>query len=306
MPLDPQAQHHLQQREALGLPPVEELSPPEARARVEADTDALFGEKEQVGSVTDSEVQGVRVRSYVSLAKQGDGADLPILVFFHGGGWVVGSLDAYDGVCRALANRVPSRVVSVDYRLAPEHRFPAAVEDCWAVTRWAFGQAASVAVAGDSAGGNLAAVIALRAKEAGLTLAYQLLIYPVTDHDFGTPSYSFNASGFGLTRAGMRWYWNHYLGGADGSHPEASPLRASDLAGVAPALVVVCEFDPLRDEGVAYAQRLQEVGVLTRLSEYPGMIHGFLRMAAVIDRTQALLDESAAALRQAFGGRPPQ
>jgi acetyl esterase len=306
MPLDPQALRHLQQAQALGLRPVEELSPEEARAQAEASAAALFGEPERVASVADLEVEGVPVRSYTPSATLTSGDGLPLLVYLHGGGWVVGSLDMYDGVCQALANRVPCRVVSVGYRLAPEHPFPAAVDDSWTVTRWAFGQAGRVAVAGDSAGGNLAAVMALRARDASLPLSFQLLVYPVTEHRFDTTSYSANASGFGLTQLGMRWYWDQYLDGADGSHPDASPLRAPDLSGAAPALVVVCEYDPLRDEGVAYAERLRKSGVAARLSEYDGMIHGFLRMPAVIDRSQVVLDESAEALRQAFGGRQPR
>jgi len=259
-------------------------------------SDALFGPREDVHAVEDLEVAGVPIRLYAPAA----GTDLPVVVYLHGGGWVVGSLDSHDGLCRALANRAGCRVAAVHYRLAPEHRFPAAVDDCWAVTRWAFEQASRVAVAGDSAGGNLAAVMALRARDAGLRLAHQVLIYPVTDHRFDTASYAANAAGYGLTAAGMRWFWDHYLGGADGAHPDASPLRAPSLAGVAPALVVVCGLDPLRDEGVAYAGRLREAGVPARLSEYDGMIHGFVRMSAVIDRSRDVQDEVAVALQSAF------
>jgi acetyl esterase len=296
MTLDREVRDHLQQIERLGLRPVEELTPGEARAQAEAGAAALFGPVEDVALVEDLEVAGVRVRSYRPSAEPG----LPLLVYFHGGGWVVGSLDTYDGVCRALANRVPCRVVSVDYRLAPEHRFPAALEDCWEVTRRAFGEAPAVAVGGDSAGGNLAAVVALRARDSGLPLTFQLLIYPVMDFDFNTGSYSANGSGLGLTQAAMRWYWDQYLGGADGRNPDASPLRAADLSGAAPALLAVCEYDPLRDEGVAYAHRLEDARVPVRLIDYPGMIHGFVRMAAVTDRSRELLEESAARLREAF------
>ncbi len=287
----------------LGQRPVQELSPEAARAQSEANAAALAGESEEMASTADLEVAGVRIRYYVPAGSNAQGADLPLVVFIHGGGWVVGSLDTYDGVCRALANRVPCRVVSVDYRLAPEHPFPAAVEDSWAVTRWAFEQSDRVAVAGDSAGGNLAAVMALRARDAGLPLAFQLLIYPVTDHSFDTASYSANASGFGLTQLGMRWYWDQYLGSSDGAHPEASPLRAKELSGAAPALVVVCEYDPLRDEGVAYAERLEAAGVPVRLSEYEGMIHGFFRLGSVMDRAHDVIDESALALREALSGQ---
>jgi acetyl esterase len=290
--------------EKLGQRAVHELSPEAARAQSEANAAALAGETEEVASTADLEVGGVRVRSYLPAAAPVQGGDLPLVVFIHGGGWVVGSLDAADGVCRALANRVPCRLISVDYRLAPEHPFPAAVEDCWSVTRWAFEQSARVAVAGDSAGGNLAAVMALRARDAGLPLAFQLLIYPVTDHSFDTASYSANASGFGLTELAMRWYWDKYLAGSHGGHPEASPLRAEDVSGAAPALVVVCQYDPLRDEGVAYAERLRAAAVPVRLTEYEGMIHGFFALRSVIDRADTVLDESAAALREALSGHP--
>ncbi|MBJ7597233.1 MAG: lipase [Candidatus Nephthysia bennettiae] len=303
MTLDPQARRHLDEMDKLGQRPVQELSPEAARAQSEANAAALAGESEEMASTADLEVAGVRIRYYVPAGSNAQGADLPLVVFIHGGGWVVGSLDTYDGVCRALANRVPCRVVSVDYRLAPEHPFPAAVEDSWAVTRWAFEQSDRVAVAGDSAGGNLAAVMALRARDAGLPLAFQLLIYPVTDHSFDTASYSANASGFGLTQLGMRWYWDQYLGSSDGAHPEASPLRAKELSGAAPALVVVCEYDPLRDEGVAYAERLEAAGVPVRLSEYEGMIHGFFRLGSVMDRAHDVIDESALALREALSGQ---
>lgn len=287
MALDPQARSYLDRMAELGLRPNEELSVEEARKRAAEAAPVLFGPKEGVDAVEDVEVAGVPVRLYTPAA--GDGERL--VVYFHGGGWVIGSLDTHDGSCRALANRSGCRVASVGYRLAPEHRFPTAVEDCWTVTRWAFDQGTAVAVAGDSAGGNLAAVMALRAREGGLPLAGQALVYPVTDRQFDTASYTRNAEGYGLTLPAMRWYWDHYLGEADGRHPESSPLRAESLAGVAPALVVVCEFDPLRDEGVAYAERLREAGVPVRLSEYEGMIHGFIRMQAVIDRSQDLLHE---------------
>jgi acetyl esterase len=247
-------------------------------------------------AVEDLDVEGVPIRLYAPSGADGT----PIVVYFHGGGWVIGSLDTHDGLARALANRSGCRVAAVHYRLAPEHRFPAAVDDCWTVTRWAFGQASRVAVAGDSAGGNLAAVMALRARDAGLPLAHQALVYPVIDHRFDTPSYAANADGYGLTQAGMRWYWDHYLGGADGADPDASPLRAESVAGVAPALVMVCGLDPLRDEGVAYAERLRAAGVPVEVSEYRDMIHGFLRMSAVIDRSREAQNEVGLALRAAL------
>lgn len=295
MIIDPQAKAYLEWLASLDLPPLDQQTPEDARAASEGRAAALFGPVEDVHAVEDFEVDGVPVRLYAPSADAG-----PIVVFFHGGGWVVGSLDTHDGLCRALAKSTGCRVVAVHYRLAPEHRFPAAVDDCWTVTRWAFGQTPRVAVAGDSAGGNLAAVMALRARDAGLRLASQVLVYPVIDHRFDTPSYAANAEGYSLTLDGMRWYWDHYLGGADGSHPDASPLRADSVAGVAPALVVVCGLDPLRDEGVAYAERLRTAGVPVELSEYEGMIHGFVRMNAVIDRSRDLQDEVARHLAAAL------
>jgi acetyl esterase len=296
MAIDPQAKAYLERTAALGLPPTQDQTPEQARATAEERAPALFGPREDVHAVEDFEVEGVPVRLYAPSAD----LDSPIVVYFHGGGWVIGSLDTHDGLTRALTNRSGCRVAAVHYRLAPEHRFPAAVDDCWTVTRWAFEQTPRVAVAGDSAGGNLAAVMALRARDFGLRLAHQVLVYPVIDHRFDTASYAANSSDYGLTLAGMRWYWDLYLGDADGAHPDASPVRAASFAGVAPALVVVCGLDPLRDEGVAYADGLRAAGVPVRVIEYEDMIHGFLRMPAVIDRSRAAQDEVARTLRAAL------
>ena len=230
------------------------------------------------------------------------------MVWFHGGGWVIGSIDTHDSVGRRLAAGAGCIVVSVGYRLAPEHRYPAAVEDAWSATAWLAANAGAwggdttrLAVGGDSAGGNLAAVVALRARASGLVLAAQQLVYPVTDCDFETASYRRNSTGMGLTEAAMRWYWDHYVPDPQRrKEPDASPLRALDLAGVAPALVVVCDLDPLHDEGVAYARKLEAAGVPVRLSVYEGMIHGFIRMAAVMRRSKDLTDELAAHLRESF------
>jgi acetyl esterase/lipase len=234
----------------------------------------------------------------------GGGGGRPALVYLHGGGWVVGSIESHDPGCRRLAARTPCVVVSVDYRLAPEHLFPAGLEDAWAATEWTAAHLAElgadrVAVGGDSAGGNLAAVVALRARDRGLPLALQVLIYPVIDADLDSPGYREHGEGLNLTRAKMAWYWGRYLAGADGFAPEASPLRAADLAGVAPALVQTAEHDPLVHEGEAYAHALGAAGVPVTLTRYDGQIHGFVRLAALCPRGFDALDEVQAALAAA-------
>jgi acetyl esterase len=273
------------------------------RAGPELEVPEIWGVPDEVDEVVDLLIPGpggkLRVRVYRPLSTE----ILPVVIWFHGGGWVVGTLDSHDPVCRALANRTPCVVVAVDYRLAPEAPFPAAVEDSWAATQWVAhealklgGDASRIVVAGDSAGGNLAAAVALRARDSGLDLALQVLVYPVTDADLDSESYSRLASGLNLTRAKMAWYWQQYLGGAEGSHPEASPLRAPDLAGVAPALVQTAEHDPLLSEGEAYAARLAEAGVPVTLTRYDGMIHGFIRMPALVAEADFALAEVASAV----------
>jgi acetyl esterase len=247
----------------------------------------------------------IRVRIY---APAGD-APKPGLVFFHGGGFVVCDLESHDATCRELANGADCVVVSVEYRLAPEAKFPAAPEDCYAATQWVSREAdelgidvTRIAVAGDSAGGNLAAVVALMSRDrGGPSLIHQLLIYPVTDNRFDTTSYKDNGNGYFLSANMMRWFWHHYLESeADGENPLASPLRAGDLSGLPPATVLTAEYDPLRDEGRAYAKRLEEAGVATTYTNYPGVFHGFFGMPAQIPRARQAVDESCIALRKAF------
>jgi acetyl esterase len=234
----------------------------------------------------------------------------PVLVYLHGGGWVIGSLDSYDATCRELAEGAGCVVVSVDYRLAPEHRYPAAPEDCHAAVKWVAGNAGSLgadpkrlAVGGDSAGGNLSAVVSQMARDqGGPAIRFQLLIYPVTDADFTRRSYVDNAEGYLLTTAAMHWFWDHYLPVKERrAEPYASPLRAADLSGLPAAWVCTAEFDPLRDEGEAYAQRLQQAGVSTTLTRFDGLIHGFISMGLVAPRAQAAVDEAVAALRKGLG-----
>ena len=311
MPLDPQAKAVLDQFASMGGPQLHEMSVAQARELILGMV-ALGGEPESIARVENRTVPGpagqIPVRIYTPVGT----APFPVLVYFHGGGWVIGNLDTHDGICRSLANRVGCLVVSVDYRLAPEHPFPAAPEDCYAATRWLAEHAGSlggdkgrIAVGGDSAGGNLAAVVALMARDrGGPKLAFQLLVYPATDTDFETRSYRENSEGYFLTRADMVWFWNHYAPrDEDRRNPYAAPLRAASLRGLPPALVITAEFDPLRDDGNAYAARLREDGVPVRLSQQDGLIHGFFQMGAVIDRGRASVDEASRALKDAFATR---
>ena len=234
-------------------------------------------------------------------------------MFFHGSGFVLCSLDTHDGMCRNLCAGAGCVVVSVDYRLAPEHKFPAGTEDCLHATRWAAAHAAElgadparIAVGGDSAGATMAAVTAIRVRdEGGPALCGQLLLYPVTDyHTPGTPSYEENAEGYGLTRDTMKWFWAHYLNDAsEGAHPHASPLRAADLSGLPPALVITAEYDPLRDEGEFYAEKLRTAGVPAALSRYDGVNHGFMFWAGIVDRAGAAMNEACEWLRGVFADR---
>ncbi|MFE6692092.1 alpha/beta hydrolase [Streptomyces sp. NPDC057743] len=226
----------------------------------------------------------------------------PLVVFCHGGGWVLCDLDTHDGLCRQLARRAGAVVVSVEYRRAPEDRFPAAAEDAYAATRWAVGHAAElgcdaarVAIAGDSSGGNLAAAVALMARDrTGPPLAAQVLLYPALDHRLAGRSAADYATGFFHTTAHMRWYWEQYLGpDGDPTHPYAAPGRAADLAGLPPALLVLPECDPLRDEGRAYGRALRRAGVPARVDEYPGAFHGFLGAAGVLPTVDDALDAVA-------------
>jgi acetyl esterase len=231
-------------------------------------------------------------------------------VYFHGGGWVVGSVALSDSFCRALANASGCAVLSVGYRLAPEHRFPAAADDAYAATRWASEHARELgfdpgrlAVGGSSAGGNLAAVVALMARErGGPRIALQWLHVPVIDHDFTRESYRVNGKGMGLTRAGMEWFWDHYAPDvARRDEPFASPIRATDLRGLPQAIFVAAECDPLRDEGAAYAERLRAAGVRVTYLEYPGMVHSFMGWSEIVPAGAQAFKDSGAALRKGLG-----
>jgi acetyl esterase len=308
MPLDPQAQRLIDAMAALNLKPVEESTVEEARESIRARTPAL-GPFEDVAAVVDHRVPVAGGEITVRAYSPGGRGPHPALVYYHGGGWVIGDLYTHDGICRSLANAARCAVLSVDYRLAPEWKYPVAADDSYAALEWAVANAARleidprrIAVGGDSAGGNLATVVALMARErSGPALVHQVLIYPVTDYDLNTRSYMENATGYVLTREGMRWFWNHYLGrDAQGREPHASPFRASSLAGLPPALVITAEYDPLRDEGEAYAARLRDAGVPVTLTRYPGMFHGFIRMTRFLDQARIAHDEIASSLQKAF------
>ena len=251
--------------------------------------------QDRIEGIVDSTIgDGVRIRLYKPEGK----GPFPMCLYFHGGGWVVGDLESHDHVCRSLASRAKAVVVNVDYRLAPEHKYPVALDDCMAALRWAAScDASSISVCGDSAGGQLAAGLAIRARdEGGPRIASQLLIYPVTDRNFETVSYREYASGYGLTRANMQWFWECYYGGTD-LDPTVAPLRTKSLKGLPPAYVITAEYDVLRDEGEAFARRLHKEGVPVRGTRFLGMNHGFIRMAAVYPQADRALSDLGDALR---------
>jgi acetyl esterase len=309
MALDPQMKALLDQMAAANLQPFHKLTPQEARAARRAPQ----GEPEPVAHVEDRTIPGpggeIPVRIYVP---KGNGP-FGVLVYFHGGGWVVGNVDMTDQPCRMLTNAARCVTVSVDYRLAPEHKFPAGPEDCYAATKWAADNApalncdpARIAVGGTSAGATLAAAVALMARDrGGPRVAYQLLVYPATTSALDTPSHREFAkdSYYILSRADMEWFWGHYLAGeADRTNPYACPAYAKTLRGVAPAFVITAEYDPLRDEGEAYAARLREEGVQVVLRRYDGVTHGFFGMPAQLDKAKAAIAEAGSALRVTVGG----
>jgi len=260
-----------------------------------------------VASVSDRTIPGPDGASNLRIYTPPGAGPLPILVYFHGGGFVAGNLDSHDSITRNLCAGADRIVVSVDYRLAPEHRFPAATNDGLAAFEWAAkhapelnGDATRIAVGGDSAGGNLAAVTALRCRDQGPQPKGQLLLYPVIAHPpFGTRSYAENGEGYLLTRQVMAFFWDNYLGDpAEARHPHASPLHATDLSGAAPALIFTAEFDPLRDEAELYGRRLQEAGVPATVMRVEGMIHGFFGLAGIVARTDVALADACAWLRR--------
>src|SRR5215210_138310 len=308
MPLDPQARAYQDAVIALGGAPPRQMTPPEWRDQTTARRLHWGIAPQPVANVEDHAVPtpdgDVPVRIFVPDTP----GPLPILVWYHGGGWVIGSVDNSENTCRALANLTPCIVASVEYRLSPETKFPAGPEDCYAATRWVAehgaelgGDPSRLAVGGDSAGGNLAAAIALMARDrGGPPIAFQLLVYPVTDYNFETSSYREMAEGYGLTRDTMQYFWELYLADpADAANPLTSVLQA-DLAGLPPALVITAEYDPLRDEGDAYAAKLKAAGVPVEHAAYPGQIHGFFNVGTMMQTGDVAVERAARSLATAL------
>ncbi len=305
--LYPEVKALLEGVEAAGDAAVESLPPAEARAAALEALRTIANQPEEVGRVENLTIPGpespIPIRIYTP---KGEGP-FACLVYFHGGGWVLCDLDTHDAVCRAIARRSCAVVVAVDYRLAPEHRFPAAVEDSYAATQWVAANTGRlgidpgrIAVGGDSAGGNLSAVMCLKARdESGPAIALQVLVYPVTNlSSFDTASYTEFAEGYYLSRAEMEWFRGHYLERVeDGLNPHASPLLAPDLHGLPPALVITAECDTLRDEGEAYAKRLAEAGAEVTCVRYAGMIHPFFSLGGVLSQGRRAIEQVASALR---------
>lgn len=304
MALDPQAKALLDALAQLEGPPILE-SEPEAVREAMAALGAM-SVPEEVRQVVERTIPGpggeIPIRIYTPLLASE--VPQPCLVWYHGGGWVIGDLDTTDGVCRSLCARAAALVISVGYRLAPEHPYPAALEDAEAAFDWVrdnadelFIESDRIAVGGDSAGGNLAALVAQSRRG---QVAFQLLVYPATDLTNSHPSHEENAEGYLLTRDHLVWFTGHYLGDHDRTDPRVSPLHAADLSGVAPAFVLTAEFDPLRDEGEAYAARLEDAGVAVTSRRYDGMIHAFFQLNGAIDRANEALDDAVAALTRAL------
>ena len=305
MPITAEVQEILKLRAA--APAMHTLSVEEARiasaaGRIQPDP------PEPVARIEDFAIPGPAGDIPVRLYSPDPDTQLPAVVYYHGGGWVVGDLDSHDPLCRALANRANVVVLSVHYRLAPEHKYPAAADDSYAAAQWVSEHGAEIGadgsrivVCGDSAGGNLSAVVSLMARDrGGPGLRGQVLIYPVTNLDFGTDSYRDNGDGSkGLSEDGMRWFWQHYVRTqSEGFEPYASPLRADTIADLPPALVITAEHDPLRDEGELYADRLERGGVTTQLTRYDGVIHGFVGMFAAVPEGNTAVNQIAEFLKE--------
>ena len=311
MPLDAQVDALLKAFAVAGRPPIYELSVADARsAASSAELIALAGKQIEVGSVRDIEipVDGAQIgaRVYTPVG----GGPHPIVVFFHGGGWVICSLDTHDNLARSICRDADTIVVSVDYRMAPEHRFPVAARDSFAALQWVAanadsirGDAGRLAVCGDSAGGNLSAVVSQMARDAGgPAITFAALIYPAVDMTADGGSMVENASGYFLEEKSMLWFMNHYVSDADRTNPMASPSLHPDLSNLPPCFIATCQYDPLRDEGEAYGAALRANGVAAEVKRYDGLIHGAATMFGVLDGGRQLVDDVADRLRTALHG----
>lgn len=310
--LHPQARALIDLMAERGVPPTHTLPPSEARAFYRERRTFTQPEPQQVAEVRDLTADtphgAIPLRLYRPLGSSASTL-LPVLMYYHGGGWVIGDLDTHDTLCRELANAAGCAVVAVDYRMGPEHHFPAAVDDVLAATRWVGAQAGGLnldptrlAVGGDSAGGNLAAVVALASRDAGdLPIAFQLLIYPATDMRRGHASHATNGDGYVLTRDTLAYFHDHYI--TDPAHDldwRASPLLHRDLSGLPPALVITAGYDPLRDEGLDYARALTEAGNRATCVCFERQIHGFITMGRLLDEANTAVALCAAELRRAL------
>ena len=305
--LDARTQWFLQLLARSGQKPLPELGVAKARSEFDAFQAIMGGSPAPVGEIVDRTIGTPEGKMRVRIYRPAGAVArlLPTILYFHGGGWVIGSLEGYDLPCRFFAARTGCAVVAVDYRLAPEHKFPAAIDDAATAFRWLAANAASlgldparIVVAGDSAGGTLAAVVAQEMRGAPQPPCLQWLIYPATDLAANKGSHESCGEGFLLTRADMEWFANHYLANPDqAADPRASPLRATDLSGLPPALVFTAGLDPLRDEGQAYAERLSAAGVKTIHREFESLIHGFVGMRGALQGAARAMDEMVTGLR---------
>lgn len=312
MPPDPKSLEYLDRMNSIGARDVTTLSPEEGRDEEYRTLQTFFGKPEDVAKIENHQIRegltDIPIRVYWPKISEGDDEEdlYTIIVFFHGGGWVVGSLDGHDEMCRMLSNRSESIVISVDYRLSPEHQFPDPLHDCYTAAKWAYdnakfleGDKDTIIVAGDSAGGNLATAVALMAKEKnGPQLAAQVLIYPVTDLKADLSKYSNDK--FGPSKEAMEWFAAQYVKrDSDMRNPLASPMYG-DLSGLPPAIVVTAEYDPLRDQDLLYVNKLEQAGVKTTLLDYPGMIHGFMQLPSFFPQGRDAIEKAASSIKKIF------
>ncbi len=308
--LHPDTVAYMEKSDELAMPGAGECSVEELRAATRKRNQLMKPAMEPVKKMIRRKFDGpdgeIALRIYTP---EGYEPPHPVIMVFHGGGWTIRAAEWEGVTSRALANRVGAITISVKYRLAPETRFPGAAEDCYAATRWVIdngqefgGDPSRLAVAGTSAGGNLSAVVAQMARDrGGPRIAHQVLFCPVVDHDFTSPSYDQFADGYGLTKLGMQWFWEQYLGAdGDGSHPYASPIRADDLSGLPDATVITAECDVLRDEAEAYHEAMRQAGVNSRLTRYEGVLHGFNCQTGYVNLAEVAQDEASDRIKQSF------